>query len=142
VYKRQEIQNTQLEVVEIEQGLIYSNESDDFIITGQPIVLNENNNIVKASKFSPEVLGISIIDVAVGEKCVYIVRGRLTLIDWSNIVEEDDELIPGATYYLSMFEPGKLTITAPNLIGDVVAQIGRAQNKEMLNIDIETPIYL
>ena len=139
-----EIRGTQSKVneltVEIEQGSVYSRISNDFIIIGQPIVL-DGIKIVKASKSRPEVLGISIVDSEPDQDTIYIVQGQLTLTDWTNVIGYT-ELIPGAFYYLSMLVVSGLTAIAPVSVDDVIVQVGRAQSKETLSIDIETPIYL
>ena len=139
-----EVRGTQLRVneltVEIEPGSVYSRKSNDFIIIGQPVVLDDAK-IVKASKSRPEVLGISIVDIEPDQDVIYVVQGQLTLTDWTNVVGYT-ELIPGAFYYLSMLVVGCLTAVAPVSVDDVIVQVGRAQSKETLSIDIETPIYL
>lgn len=133
----QEITSTQKVV--IENNNIYSNIANEEILVGQPLILK--SGIKLANNNDPEVIGLSIINCKIGKDCIYITQGRLILENWLNIIGEI-ELIPGVCYFLSMQEKGKLTSIAPNLSGDVIVQVGRAQSKNTLSVGIEMPIYL
>lgn len=129
-----ELQKTQKVV--IENSRIYSNRSGEAILIGQPLILE--SNIQVADLLNPEVIGISINSCNPNENCIYITQGQLSLNDWSHITGTI-ELIPGAYYYLSNGK-GKLTTVPPSSI--VVSELGRAQDKNTLDINIKTPIYL
>ncbi len=123
--------------VVIENSNIYSNNADEIILIGQPVILNESIQLAKVD--NPEVIGLSIVNCNINENCIYITQGKLTLPDWSN-VNGVKELEPGKYYYLSVLEKGKLTVVAPD--SNVIVGIGRAQNKDTLNVKLEVPIYL
>ncbi len=129
-----EVRKTQQVV--IENNNVYSNIASEVILIGQPIVLESN---IRLAGNNPEVMGLSIIDCGIGEDCIYITQGRISLSNWVNIIGAD-KLIPGQCYFLSTLEKGKLTAEAPS-IGTVV-QVGRAQSNEILSVSIEIPIYL
>ena len=128
----EEVRGTQQVV--IENNNVYSNVADEAILIGQPIVLESN---IRLAGNNPEVIGLSIVDCGIGEDCIYITQGRISLSNWVNIIGAD-KLIPGQCYFLS--DIGKLTAEAPS-IGTVV-QVGRAQSNEILSVSIEIPIYL
>ncbi len=119
----------------IENSNIYSNKADEVILVGQPLILESNIQI--ADLLNPEVIGLSINSCGPNENCIYITQGQLSLENWFHITGTN-ELIPGAYYYLS--SKGELTAIPPSSI--VVSELGRAQNKYVLNINIKTPIYL
>ncbi len=131
----QEVTSTQKIV--IENNNIYSNIADEEILIGQPLILK--SKIKLADSNDPEVIGLSIVNCAINENCIYITQGRLILENWLNITGEI-KLVSGACYFLSIQEKGKLTSIIPN--NNVIVQIGRAQNKKTLSINIEMPIYL
>ena len=127
--------------VEINKGDIYTNMSDDFIYIGQPIVLNANNYLKRAKKSNPEVIGISLVKVLPTTNTIYITSGRLQLEDWTNVTGTIN-LIPGSFYYLSMSSFGLMTHIPPDSFGDSIVEIGRAQNRKLLSINLKTPLYL
>jgi len=126
-----EIQKIQKIIIETTE--FYSGNTDDNISVGQPLELG--NKLKLANR---DVIGIAISDT---NPIIYVVRGKLTLDNWINVIN-NNFLKPNVYYYLSMTEPGKLTTVAPTIVNDVVIEIGRAQNKNQLAINIKTPIYL
>lgn len=134
-----EIAKTQQFTNVLERNLFYS-EADESILAGQPLIIESNLKLAGTSDY-PEVVGISLVNCAIGIECVYIEQGKLELDDWSNVTGEVD-LTPNAVYFLSMQEKGKLTKIAPESSGNTVVQIGRAQNPKTLSIDIKIPVYL
>lgn len=132
----QEMSKTQQVV--IENNNVYSNTANEDILIGQPLILESD---IELAGNNPEVVGLSIVNCIIGEDCIYITQGRLSLSDWTNIIGEM-KLIPGRCYFLSMQEIGKLTSVAPSSRGDTVVQVGRAQSTETLSISIEVPMYL
>jgi len=131
-----EIQYIQLE---IKEGDIYTNISNDFIYIGQPVVLDHNNQLTRARKSNPEVLGISLVEVKPGKNTVYMVNGRLQLEDWIQVTGTST-LISGAYYYLSMTNFGMITSLPPDI--GIIVEIGRAQSNKLLSINLKTPLYL
>ena len=125
-----EVKKTQKVV--IENNNIYSNIAGENILIGQPLILE--SKILLAGNNS-EVIGLSIIDCNIGENCIYITQGRLSLSDWSKIIGKV-KLIPGKPYFLA--STGKLAIIPNNV---AIVQRGRAQSEETLSVSIEIPIY-
>jgi len=130
----------QTQKVVVENNNIYSNVAEEDILSGQPLILESGIRLAGTQNYS-EIIGISINDCKIIEDCIYITQGRLELEDWSNVVNTV-ELLPGARYFLSMEEKGKLTTVAPSASGDTVVQVGCAQSKEILSVNIESPVYL
>ena len=124
-----EVQVTQKVVIDNDRT--YSCAIDGGIVSGQPLIL-ESGVLKLASQDSPEVIGVCL-----GETN-YAVQGQLTLEDWS-AVTGSITLIPGEYYYLDN-QKGKLTPTPPNQI--VLVIVGRAQNLNTLDINVQTPVYL
>ena len=118
---------------------VYSNDAGVIILAGQPLILV--SNIQLANPLNPEVIGISIADCIVSEKCTYVNQGRLSLENWLHSIGTI-KLVPGAYYYLSPSQEGKLTLIPPNNVGETIVQIGRAQNEDTLSINIQMPLYL
>lgn len=120
--------------VVIENSNVYSNVAGETILVGQPLILESN---IQLAGNSFEVIGLSIVNCNIGEDCIYITQGRLSLFDWTNIIGTD-KLIPGVPYFLA--DIGKLASVVPN--SGAIVQVGHAQNEETLSVNIETPIYL
>jgi len=134
----QQVKQTQRVV--IENNNIYSNIAKEDILIGQPLILKSGIRLAGTHSY-PEIIGISIVDCKITTNCIYITQGRLELEDWTNIVNSV-KLLPGACYFLSMQEKGKLTTVAPDANGDTVIQVGRAHSEEILSVNLEYPVYL
>ena len=120
--------------VVIENSNVYSNVAGETILVGQPLILESN---IQLAGNSFEVIGLSIVNCSIGENCIYITQGRLSLSDWTNIINTN-KLVPGKPYFLA--DVGKLASVVPN--SGAIVQVGRAQDEETLSVSIETPIYL
>lgn len=86
-------------------------------------------------------VGVAFEAVAAGNTGEYVTEGPVTIDDWT-LVAGTEFLTPGALYYLSKDNPGRITTTAPGDGGECVVLIGRATSATSLDIELSPPILL
>ena len=110
--------------------------TDTAVVPGTPLTLR-SPGVTPSTMAFPDVLGLAITAVAVGDNAAYICYGTLELSDWTAIIGTVN-LTPGAFYYLGV--TNFLTSTPPTT-GQLV-EIGRAESDTVFDINIKTPIFL
>lgn len=118
-----------------------SAETDENVLTGQPVYLKSNGHLGLAGGFgiSYSCIGVAIGDFLPGFACQFKTLGAITLEDWT-IVIGNKFLSPSQTYYLDAINAGRLTMIAPET-GYLVV-IGKALSTVALNIQIQPSIKL
>jgi hypothetical protein len=120
----------------------FSAESDDEVILGQPVYLKSNMHVAlaQANSAAPSKMdGLVVVGASPTFAAKYISEGQVTRQDWTPITGTE-QLTPGATYFLSAAEAGKLTTTAPTT--GYIARVGKAQSSISLDIEIAQTIRL
>ena len=79
--------------------------------------------------------------VPAGNLGYFQVSGQIELADWTAIAGTAT-LVPNAYYFLDPSSAGKITVTAPSTVGQVVTVIGMALSTTLLDINTEKPILL
>lgn len=92
-----------------------------------------------------EVLGL-VKDVSVASSASGFIQtdGVLpaTTGQWDAVTGQSGGLTMGSPYYLDAATAGKLTVTAPTTVGQLVVRIGLALSSTELEISIQPPILL
>jgi len=119
-------------------------EVDSDVKVGHIVYLKANGHIdlAKADIASTtHAAGLVIEDTTANTACQYISEGQVERADWTDIAGSAS-LTPGATYFLSDTQAGRLMPVATNTIGRYVVRIGRAVSVTTLDVEIEWPILL
>jgi len=119
-------------------------EADAIIKIGNPVQLKANGHVEPAQAdtlSTAHVAGIAITDTEPTYTCEYLSEGQVNRADWTDIAGSAG-LTPGATYFLSASQAGKITTIAPSTQSQYVVRVGRAINILTLDVEIEWPILL
>jgi len=119
-------------------------EADATIKIGNPIRLKANGHVEPAQAntlSTSHVVGIAITDTEPTYTCKYLSEGQVNRTDWTDIAGSAN-LTPGATYFLSTSQAGKITTIAPSTQSQYVVRVGRAIDVLTLDVEIEWPILL
>lgn len=131
--------------VTIASGIVSSlAEADSQIKIGNLIYLKSDGHmdLAKADNSSTaQAVGVAIEDANAAEACSYITEGQVERGDWTTIADVVS-LTPGVSYFSSAATAGKITATAPTIVGQYVVRVGRAISATKLDIEIESPILL
>ena len=122
----------------------HSAEADSTIVIGNPLYLTGVGHVNPAradAAGTTQVVGLSITDTAIGQSCNYLTEGSIERSDWTPIIGVAT-LSAGVTYFLDPTVAGRITSTAPTVVGQYVVRVGRAVNTTTLDIEIELPIRL
>lgn len=119
-------------------------ETDVDVIVGQPLYLQSNGHLdlAQANAIATcRICGLALTDANATTAVNYSVDGTVDRADWTPVTGTVS-LTPGAPYYLSPDEPGKLTTIAPETVGQIVALVGFAISATRFAIEVQTPILL
>lgn len=126
-------------VLSLENG-----ESFDVLI-GQPVVIESADTINYAIATTlPNVIGLASQAIVSGATGDVQTDGKLsaTTAEWDLLTGQTGGLSPGAIYYLSNLDTGKLLIVPPETQGHYLVRLGIAINSTDFEIKISRPIKL
>lgn len=125
-------------------GLLYTSQNKDTVPlqAGQVVTVHASGTGVVRAAATPTTGGVGIVTApaAVGEAPQIQTDGVVSLSDWS-AATGTVSLSPRGAYYLDTVQ-GRLTLTAPTAVGQVVQVIGRAISSTELDLEIGEPILL
>lgn len=123
------------------------NTSDRAQQVGTPVIFKAPNEFDAAqadSRATCEVVGMLATYANIGITAIVQGAGLITTLaeTWQMVTENEQQLTPGAVYYLSTSTPGKITHTPPTTEGAFLVRLGKALNTTQFQVSIEPPIGL
>jgi hypothetical protein len=119
-------------------------ESETSIVPGQPLCIKTTGLAAPARAntiATAKVVGLALNAASPGSTISYAIGGAISLTDWTPIVGSVN-LSPGAFYFLSATQAGRLATVAPSGAGEVTTIVGQALSVRKLAINVQPYIRL
>lgn len=111
---------------------------------GMLLYISSNGHVDLAqadAEATSEVAGFAVESVNATEQGHYVTDGQVTREDWT-VVTGTALLSPGALYYLDVNNPGRMSTTWPEAVGESLVIVGRALTQTVFDIEINPPLLL
>jgi hypothetical protein len=124
-----------------------TNDQGSAINRCQPVYAKANGKVALAEAsavLTADVIGF-VEDASIADGLDGAIQNAGVLVattdEWDAVTDETGGLTEGARYYLST-TAGKLTVTPPTEVGEILASLGVAMDTTRLVINIQTPIEI
>lgn len=111
--------------------------ANETVLVGQPVYVSGNNtvNLADASSVNTaDAIGLVLIGATVNETATILTEGSVNQADWTSVIGSAS-LSPGSLYFLDT-TVGKMSVTAPNVDGQVVVKLGTAITTTKFDIEV------
>lgn len=114
------------------------------LVPGHAVAVHSSGTgfvLADATDTTKPVIGFVTTGGIAGVSVTVSTDGRLSLADWSAVTTEASVPLANTVYYLST-TPGKITQTAPGVVGNVVTPVGRPTDPATLDAEIGLTVLL